>query len=180
MRGLGAVSCCLIVFFCFNVAGRADTPSDDDFKKAGASRALADVILTDQIYDQFMHMLVQQQAASMVQSDPAFEKLAEKNADLFEAAAVASTKRLVPREMLLKAYSSMLASRLSFADLKGALAFIQSENGRHFWQLVNDQSAFAAALDELPPPEQAEVERVLRQEVQSRFPSAELRKDSKP
>ncbi len=153
----------------------AGTPAslDDELAKAGAARAIAETIITDETYEATLTQFAQF-AIPVVQNpgkaSGTLSALANKDEKSFREAILATMRQIIPKEFFLHAWQTYLATTLSYDDLRAAVTFIRSESGARFWRAATDQAALGKALDAESRRVDLDPDAIFARELKLRFP----------
>ena len=151
----------------------APTNLDDELAKAGAARAISESILTDDTYETLLLQLAQV-AIPIVQSpgeaEDTLTSLATKNESAFKEAMLATMRQIAPKEFFVKGIQRYFSDKLSYEDLRSAVAFIRSESGARFWRAAMDQAAIAKSMDEESRRIDLDPDAIFARELKLRFP----------
>jgi hypothetical protein len=150
---------------------------DDELAKNGAARVIAESIMTDESYDSML-LAIAQAAIPALQNDNSSQSnlsvLARKDESRFKEAVISAMHEIAPKEFFVHALQGYFAGKLSYEDLRAAVAFLRSESGRRFWLVATNQAEIEKALDAESRRVDLDPDKVFEQQLKLRFPHDEI------
>jgi hypothetical protein len=146
---------------------------DDELAKAGAARAIAESVMTDESYETMLLQLAQVAIPTIQNPGKAagtLSQLANKDEAAFKEALLATMKQIAPKEFFVHSMQTYFAEKLSYDDLRAAVTFIRSDSGARFWRAATDQTAIAKAMDEESRRVDLDPDAIFARELKLRFP----------